>query len=116
MRCKCFLKMACVVAAVLIFACAGSSQAFAVGREDFKLVNQYLEETKWEPMRMDTAEDLDRYLYQHEQTRDITTMWKLIVGYVQNEAADVPCELDYSIEFSEGSFEFKTQSWEYIGY
>jgi hypothetical protein len=94
----------------------GGIRQSEISREDLKLVNAYVSEAGADPISLETAEEINHWLLQNTQTREIKTSWQLVVDYVRNEQGAEPEPLGYAIVFEGSSFGIEgNEVWEPVG-
>ena len=110
----------CIAALLMLLSFGGCGTPSSINMSDLNAVNQYIENsTESIVLSVSEAEDLNKYIYQNRNTKEIKTCWELVVDYIHNITSDDLTELDYSIVFYPDdlfSLEDADQPWEMIGY
>lgn len=90
-----------------------------IAQNDLDTVNQYIADKGINKLSLEDAEKLTKYgLYQNRDTKEIRSLWQMIVDFVHNTKvqSDKQAPLGYTIVFGDKSISVEdNQCWENIG-
>lgn len=85
-----------------------------INKEELSTVNSYIEQLGYkEKIGIDSAVAMSQSINQNKNTQVKKSDWEFVVDFVENQLSDNPIELDYDVQFYDGSFSIDASSdWE----